>query len=73
MTFIELLGVLGLILFGFLGFLVALFMGYGVVGVLVAVPVGALFGWVLGVALTGPIMRLNPQRRRPKSSEPKPD
>ncbi len=70
MTFIELTGVLGAITFGILVPLCAFFIGYGMVAVLVGVPVGILFGWLFGVALAGPLMRLNPRRRR--SSERRP-
>lgn len=57
MTQIEFLTVGGAILFGIIFPVAALLMGYDLVWVVLAIPVGGAVGTAIGVALIGPVMR----------------
>jgi hypothetical protein len=54
MTFPEFFGLCGAAVFSIVGVVVPLLLGYGLVGVIVGLPVGFLSGWVIGVALHYP-------------------
>jgi hypothetical protein len=71
MTLPEFLGSIGALLGAIACPVVAGVLGYGVLVILAAIPVGFIVGWLLGVAMTYPVMALEP--RPPKKPRTRDD